>query len=271
MPSAELTGTSVLIVDDEVLLRKQIAAALERFGADVTQSGDLDTTRRVIADLNFDFALLDVNLPDGRGTELLKESAFSANTSVIVMTAEADVGTAVEAMKLGAVDFLSKPFEPSELPLVFRRVKRVRQTERAELHRRNETARNRPEFYFGKALAPLELKIRKILAADTRMGVETSAPPVLIEGETGTGKTTIARWIHERQPLLAADLKVLSPERRRHMDNPGPILCRYKIRRDDAPSGPCRKLILEVCVQRLVRRPDQVAADEGLYDFVPLR
>ncbi len=200
MPTAELTGTSVLIVEDEVLLRKQIAGVLERFGADVTQAGDLATTRRTVADLNFDFALLDVNLPDGRGTELLRESAFSSNTSVIIMTAEAEVNTAVEAMKLGAVDFLSKPFEPAELPLVFRRVKRVRQTERAEQHRRNETARTRPEFYFGNALKPLEERINKILTADTRMGVETSAPPVLIEGETGTGKTTIARWIHEHGP-----------------------------------------------------------------------
>jgi DNA-binding response OmpR family regulator len=56
MPTAELTGTSVLIVEDEALLRKQIAGALDRFGADVSQAGDLATARRMITDLNFDFA-----------------------------------------------------------------------------------------------------------------------------------------------------------------------------------------------------------------------
>ncbi|HAV63690.1 MAG TPA: DNA-binding response regulator, partial [Verrucomicrobiales bacterium] len=88
----------------------------------------------------------------------------------------------------------------AELPLVFRRVKRVRQSERVEEHRKSETARNESGFYFGEALAPLEARIQKIIAADVRMGVDVPAPPVLIEGETGTGKTSIARWIHQQGP-----------------------------------------------------------------------
>jgi DNA-binding NtrC family response regulator len=167
MSAAELTGTNGLIIDDEVLLRKQLANSLERFGTDVTQAYDLATARRVLKDLNFDFSLFDENLPDGRGTDLHKESVLGSNTSVFVVTAEAGVGVAVEAMKLGVLDFLSKPFEPAELPLVFHRVKRVKQSERAEQHRHSETARNRPEFYFGEALAPLEQKIEKILTAAT--------------------------------------------------------------------------------------------------------
>lgn len=200
MPAQELTGTSVLVVEDDVLLRKQITASLERLGADVTQAPDLATARRLLGELSFDFTLLDVNLPDGRSLDLLAGREVRSGTSAIIMTAEADVHTAVEAMKLGAADFLSKPFELAELPLVFRRVKRARQSERVEEHRQSESARNESSFFFGEALAPLAGRMQKIIAADVRMGVDTPAPPVLIEGETGTGKTTIARMIHQQGP-----------------------------------------------------------------------
>lgn len=206
MPAPELRGISVLIIEDDSLLRKQIAAHLERLGADVTQAGDLAAGRRLVADLNFDFVLLDVHLPDGRGTDLLKDGALGASVGVIVMTAEAEVGMAVEALRLGAADFLAKPFEPAELPLVFRRVRRARQSDRVEQHRRTEEERTTPEFFFGESLAPLRDRLDKILGADARLGAETPAPPVLIEGETGTGKTTIARWLHQHGPRAKAPL-----------------------------------------------------------------
>src|SRR5690349_17781301 len=98
MPQGSLSGLSLLIVEDEPLLRRQLAAHLERLDADVTSAGTLEAACKLVADLPFDFALLDVNLPDGRGTDLLKEKAFSPNTSVIVMTADGGVAGAVEAM-----------------------------------------------------------------------------------------------------------------------------------------------------------------------------
>lgn len=183
-----------MIVEDELLLRKQIAASLERMGADVTHVGDLAAARRMAEDLGFDYALLDVNLPDGLGTELLKEKALSGSTGVVVMTADGDVEGAVEAMKLGALDYLVKPFNATELPLVLGRVRKARQTARLDEYQRAETA----PFYFGTALKPMESQLEKILAADRRMQVELA--PVLIQGETGTGKTTIARWLHRNGP-----------------------------------------------------------------------
>ena len=79
-----LRGASVLVLEDELLLRKQVAAVLEQHEADVTAVGTVDEARRMIASLPFDFALLDVNLPDGLGTDLLSDGVFSPNTAVVV-------------------------------------------------------------------------------------------------------------------------------------------------------------------------------------------
>src|SRR5207249_3492616 len=103
MPDASLTGLGMLVVEDELLLRKQIAAHLQRLGAEVTAAGTLEAAKRFARELVFDFALLDVNLPDGLGTELLQTGCFSANTGVVVMTANGGVAGAVEAMRLGAL------------------------------------------------------------------------------------------------------------------------------------------------------------------------
>src|SRR6185295_8236519 len=204
MPEALLAGLGILIVEDEPLLRRQISSGLERLGADVTAAGTLDATRRLVAELSFDFVLLDVNLPDGKGTDLIKEKVFSQSTSVIVMTADGGVTGAVEAMRLGALDYLVKPFDPGELPLVVARARRARQAARLEEHRRSDTTQSGEGFFFGASLAALEKQLEKILAADLRM--QTGLPPVLIQGETGTGKTTIARWLHHRGPRAAQSL-----------------------------------------------------------------
>jgi two-component system response regulator AtoC len=204
MPDLELTGLSILVVEDEVLLQKRLAAQLEQLGADVTGATNLKEARQWLSNLSFDFVLLDVNLPDGLGTELLKSKEIPSNTSAIVMTANGGVGGAVEAMRLGALDYLVKPFEPVELPLVVARARRAKQAARLDEHRRNDGAQSGGEFFFGDALAELRGHLGKIIAADQR--VQTHLPPVLIEGETGTGKTTIARWLHHRGPRAGRPL-----------------------------------------------------------------
>lgn len=202
MQNATLSGLSLLVLEDEPLLRKQISAYLERLGADVTTVDSMQKARKVIQDLSFDFAIMDVNLPDGTGTDLLKERVFPQTTGVIVMTAQGGIAGAVEALKLGALEYLSKPFDLAELPIMIARARRAKQNERIEEHRRKKDEDD--EFMFGSSLAALRTKIDKILAADRR--VETHLAPVLIEGETGTGKTTIARWIHRHGPRCDAPL-----------------------------------------------------------------
>ncbi len=204
MQNLNWAGSSVLIVDDEPLLRRQLISALQRWGADVTGAGTLAEARRLIDQLSFDFVLLDVSLPDGRGTELLQSQVFSPATCVIVMTADGGVAGAVEAMRLGAMDYLVKPFDPAELPLVFNRARRAKQSVRLGEHRRSDDLDGSEVFFFGRTLAPLEAQLQKILAADRRG--QCALPPVLIQGETGTGKTTIARWIHHHGPQAGQPL-----------------------------------------------------------------
>lgn len=194
----KFAGVSVLIVEDDLLLRKQLAAQMERLGADVTAVDSLAKAGRSLEGMGFDFALLDVNLPDGSSLELLRAGAIPKTTGVVVMTADGGVETAVEAMRLGALEYLAKPFDPAELPLILQKARRARQQSRAAESRREREREKEEEFVFGNALAGLKAQLDRILAADTRLG--TQLPPVLIQGETGTGKTTIARWLHHRGP-----------------------------------------------------------------------
>jgi two-component system, NtrC family, response regulator AtoC len=199
MSSASLAGLNVLIIEDELMLRRQLAANLQRLGADAMTAETLTAGRKLAGELSFDFVMLDVNLPDGNGLDLLRQRVFADNTNVIVMTAEGGIHGAVEAMKLGAADYLAKPFEPEALSLVFARARKNRAAERAVEHSRRDT----PElsFFFGSALAAMEAQLQKILTADRRMyEAGNPMPPVLIQGETGTGKTTIARWFHQNGP-----------------------------------------------------------------------
>ena len=197
MSKTPLEGLSILVLDDEVLWRKHVAAALERLGVDVTCVGTLAAARQMAGEMSYDFAIVDVNLPDGLGTELLKERAFGPSTPVIIMTGDAEVSGVVGAMRLGAADYLVKPFDPAELPLVIGRVRRSKQTARVEEHKREGD----DLFFFGAALAPMQAQLDKIIATDRR--VQTALPPVLLVGETGTGKTTIARWLHRHGPRSA--------------------------------------------------------------------
>ncbi len=185
-------------MEDEPLLRRRIASHLEKLGVEVTTAETVAEAKQALRNLDLDFALLDVNLPDGRSLTLLEEKSVPASVVVIVMTAEGGVSGAVEAVRAGAADYLVKPFDLDELGVRLMRARRFRSAKREEQHRRAKSAEADDAFFFGSALAGIETQLEKILAADRR--AQGLLPPVLIEGETGTGKTTLARWLHRRGP-----------------------------------------------------------------------
>ena len=205
MATPVLSGLSILVVEDEPLLRRHIASSLERLGADVSGADSIRGARQMAQDLSFDFVLIDVNLPDGRGIDLLREGVLGSNTATVVMTGDSGAAGAVEAMKLGALDYLTKPFEPEALALVMARARQQRQTARITEHRRRESPES--SFFFGSALASLQIQLQRILTADQRLHNHGAhLPPVVIQGETGTGKTTVARWIHGQGPRSGSPL-----------------------------------------------------------------
>ncbi|HET9440278.1 MAG TPA: sigma-54 dependent transcriptional regulator [Longimicrobiales bacterium] len=181
----------VLVLDDDDLLRSIITERLGRSGYEVTAVASIADARARVAAEPPDIALLDVKLPDGTGTELLPDLR-EADTPVVMMTAHATVQLAVSALKLGARDFLEKPFNLDKLEATL--------TAALELTRmRREVKALRQQFsasgvIVGSSPAMYEVLhlIEKIAPAD--------ATTVLLEGETGTGKGVIARLIHQLSP-----------------------------------------------------------------------
>ncbi|HUL52509.1 MAG TPA: sigma-54 dependent transcriptional regulator [Opitutaceae bacterium] len=192
-------GCELLLLEDDAVLRRRLAAHLRALGAGVTEAATIEEARRALAGIRFDFALVDLQLPDGEAFDLLRAGAFSENTAVVVMTAFGGVKEAVEAMRLGAGDYLAKPFAPEELPLVFARCRERRGGARRDAFRASEqSTRSGDELFFGESLAPIRARLETILAAERRL--EHGLPPILIEGETGTGKSLLVRWIHRQGP-----------------------------------------------------------------------
>lgn len=201
-PTTLPAGSEVLLLEDDAGLRKRLAAHLRALGAEVTEAGRLEEARWALRELRFDFALVDLHLPDGEALALLREGAFSENTGVVVMTAFGGVKQAVEAMRLGAGDYLAKPFEPEELAVAFLRCRSVRTAARREELHAAETGSEADRLFFGESLGAVRTQLDTILAAQRRLA--RGLPPVLIEGETGTGKSALARWLHHFGPRAAA-------------------------------------------------------------------
>jgi DNA-binding NtrC family response regulator len=201
-------GCEILLLEDDLGLRRRLSAHLRASGAEVSEAGTLAEARRLLRDLRFEFAVVDLHLPDGDALGLWREGAFSENTGVVVMTAFGGVKEAVEAMRLGAGDYLTKPFEPEELGLAFQRCRTIRRAERRDELRSPAAAADGEELFFGESLRAVRTQLDAILATDRRL--ERRLPPVLIEGETGTGKSVLARWLHREGPRAQQPFVVLN-------------------------------------------------------------
>ena len=197
-PSKIFLNKEILLLEDDLILSKQIIAFLEKNGAEVTHCLSLEEARRVLTDLSFDAALFDLNLPDGDSLELLREGILPQNMSTVLMTGESGIRSAVEAIQLGASDYLSKPFDLDELAFVFAQADNRKKSIRLTQHNRAQEKKKTNDLFFGGSFANDLEQLEKILRADRRL--KENLPPLLINGPTGSGKSTYARWIHTRGP-----------------------------------------------------------------------
>jgi two-component system response regulator PilR (NtrC family) len=185
---------SILLVDDEEKIVKTLGRALRDAGHDVVETTSARAAQRLLAERTFDLLIVDNVMPELAGLDLIRELVASSSEAerpqILMMTAHATVEGAIDAMKLGALDYLQKPFEIDELLVVVRRAlehQRLRTDYRYLLSEQNEQFGH--YGIIGRSRAMEEVVRRAERVAETKS-------TVLITGETGTGKELIARAIH---------------------------------------------------------------------------
>jgi NtrC-family two-component system response regulator AlgB len=188
----------LLLIDDEVSLRRTMRSTLESMGHAVAEAAAGEQAVAQLRRQHFDLAFLDLRLGRESGLDVLPALRREApDLAVVLVTAYASVGSAVEAMRGGAFDYLPKPFTPNQLRVVLERWQVVhRLRNRVALLEEQVRAAN-PEA----DLQTLEPAMRQAL--DVAFQVAASEATVLLRGESGTGKGVLARAIHARSPRAA--------------------------------------------------------------------
>ena len=195
----------ILVVDDDPGVRESFRLILEDH-YDVLDVPDGPRALEVVRSAQVDLVLLDIRLPDMDGIEVLERTkAIDEGIEVILVTAVKTVRTAVAAMKLGAFDYLTKPFEEDELLQLVRRALEKRSLEREVAFLRAELARTQEsEEIVGQH--PAMQKLRRVIAQVAR-----TTATVLVSGQSGTGKELIARAIHREGPRRDKPFVAVNP------------------------------------------------------------
>lgn len=185
----------ILVIDDEVLLRNFLAETLKRKNYDVhiAESGEIGLAK--FKEDGFDLVITDMKMPDMTGIEVLKTiKALSPQTIIIVITAYGSVENAVEAMRLGAFNYLIKPFTPDTIEAMIEKAKEHLNLVDENTYLREEVRSKTPTSYSSPVFESQSMK--KILEDVAR--VAKSNANIFITGESGTGKEVIAALIHQQ-------------------------------------------------------------------------
>lgn len=203
-------ATRLLIVDDEPGLREMLAILFRREGYEVVSAAGHNTALEAIerSPQPFPVVLTDLAMPDGSGLDVLSTAkSRDSSTEVILITAHSTLENAIEAMRLGAYDFVTKPFQPSELAALVGKA-----LEKQALVRENLRLRAQVSYQTDTAIVARSPKMRNVMELAQRIAATKTT--VLITGASGTGKERIAKFIHEEsdrreQPFLVVNCGAL--------------------------------------------------------------
>jgi DNA-binding NtrC family response regulator len=180
----------VLVVDDEDGVRSGLRRFLALSGFEVSEARDCAEAVEAASRTAPEAALVDYNLPDGSGVELLARLKVAApDLPVIVLTGHGSIELAVQAIKEGAEQFLTKPADPHAVVVLLKRVIESSRDQRQRVARQSRRGEDGPDPFLGPSAAVRDLRA----AAEAARGADST---VLILGETGVGKGVLARWLH---------------------------------------------------------------------------
>jgi DNA-binding NtrC family response regulator len=190
-----MSQTSILIVDDELVLRESLAAWLERDGHQVETAASGEEGLARLMEKQFDIMLVDIKMGGMSGLEVLRRVKESdPDVAIVMITAFGSISTAIEAMKDGAQDYLLKPFDPNELGLLVEKIVSHQAQKRENLFLREDyKERTRFESMIGQS--PSMQRVFEMI-----QDVAPATTTVMITGETGTGKGLAAKAIHTNSP-----------------------------------------------------------------------
>lgn len=190
---ANVANSSILIIDDDPIIVDSLSAFLKNEGYNVHQAATLNATIKTMSSTNIDVVITDMNMPDTDGFEILRVvKKRHPDTNVIIITGYGTIESAVEAIKLGAYDYLTKPIMDEEISLVVQRA-----AEQRALVKQCAALRSQLDERYGiDAVIGHDYKMLRVY--DLVEAVSSSSVNVLVEGESGTGKSMIARVIHHR-------------------------------------------------------------------------
>ncbi len=185
----------ILVVDDEPSMRTTLSILLKREGYQVSQAGDGTEALKMLERGQYDMVLTDLKMEGVDGMELLRQvKAADPQTEILIFTAYGTVTSAVEAMKLGAYDYIGKPFDEEELLL---KVSRALERKSLVKEVKDLRAELKGQRWMGEIIGTSK-EMKEVLTKVNQ--VAPTEATVLIEGESGTGKELIARAIHQGSP-----------------------------------------------------------------------